>query len=77
MFLSYRKRCWSYSDFDINMPSNQDFSLHVLVGDTILPEYEKDGLVYVESNFFTPVSFKQQAEENVDGEVEIQVQTGF
>ena len=55
------------------MPSNQDFNLHVLVGNTVLPEYEKEGVVYVESNFFTPVSFKQQAEENVNGEIEVQV----
>lgn len=54
------------------MPSNADFRLNILVGDTLLPEYEKDGIVYVESNFFTPHSYKQQAEENVNGETEVQ-----
>lgn len=59
------------------MPSNADFNLKILVGDTILPEYQKDGVTYVESNYFTPYSFKQQAEENVNGEIERQVQCTF
>lgn len=54
------------------MPVNDDFSLRILVGDTVLPEYKHDGVTYVESSFFTPYSFKQQAEENVNGEVEKQ-----
>lgn len=55
------------------MPSNADFRLSILVGDTLLPEYEKDGIVYVESSFFTPHSYKQQAKETVNGETEVQV----
>ncbi|XP_076099022.1 uncharacterized protein LOC143068672 [Mytilus galloprovincialis] len=54
------------------MPSNADFRLSILVGDTLLPEYENDGIVFVESSFFTPHSYKQQAKETVNGETEVQ-----
>lgn len=55
------------------MPSNDDFSLSVLVGNTVLPEYSHGGVCYVECNLFSPVSFKQRTEERVGQELEVQV----
>lgn len=55
------------------MPSNDDFSLSVLVGNTVLPEYSHGGVCYVECDLFTPVSFKQRTEERVGQELEVQV----
>ncbi|KAJ8321480.1 hypothetical protein KUTeg_000969 [Tegillarca granosa] len=54
------------------MPSNEDFNLQILVGPSVLPEYQHDGQTYVESNLFTPYSYKQQAQQLVSGEVEAQ-----
>lgn len=56
-----------------NMPSNDDFSLSVLVGNTVLPEYSHGGVCYVECDLFSPVSFKQRTEERVGQELEVQV----
>lgn len=56
------------------MPSNEDFSLSVLVGNTVLPEYSHGGVCYVECDLFSPVSFKQQTEERVGQELEVQEQ---
>ena len=55
------------------MPQNQDFSIQVLVGGSPIPEYEKDGRYYVESNLATPFSYRQQSTEVIQGEVESQV----
>lgn len=55
------------------MPSNDDFSLSVLVGNTVLPEYSHGGVCYVECDLFSPVSFKQRTEERVGQELEVQV----
>lgn len=57
----------------VSMPSNDDFSLSVLVGNTVLPEYSHGGVCYVECDLFTPVSFKQRTEERVGQELEVQV----
>lgn len=37
-----------------------------------MPEYRKDGKVYVESNLWTPVSYRQRVRELAYGEVEEQ-----
>jgi hypothetical protein len=58
---------------DVNMPSNTDFSVSVLVGSTVLPEYLHNGVNYVECDLFSPVSFKQRTEERVGDEIEMQV----
>ena len=57
------------------MPSNDEFSLKILVGDEPLEEFQHGGCVYVESNLFTPVSYKQSVCETVNGELETQVYT--
>ncbi|XP_067663384.1 high mobility group nucleosome-binding domain-containing protein 5-like [Haliotis asinina] len=54
------------------MPSNKDFTMSVLVGGVELPEYTKDGMYFVESNLFTPVSYNVHLEEEVQGEMEAQ-----
>ncbi|XP_062606588.1 uncharacterized protein LOC134268328 [Saccostrea cucullata] len=56
------------------MPSNEDFSVSILVGDTVLPEYVRGGVCYVECDFFSPFSFKQKTEERVGDEIETQEQ---
>ncbi|XP_048747372.1 uncharacterized protein LOC125659672 [Ostrea edulis] len=56
------------------MPFNTDFSLSVLVGNTVLPEYFHNGVNYVECDLCSPVSFKQRTEERVGDEIEIQDQ---
>jgi hypothetical protein len=33
-----------------NMPATEHFKVQILVGDQPIPEYKKDGNVYVESN---------------------------
>ena len=55
------------------MPENNDFALEILVGSTPLPEYEKDGQYFVESNLTTPYSYTTSATEVVGGEQEAQV----
>ena len=37
-----------------------------------MPEYSKDGKVYVESDLYTPASYLQEMEEFVNGEKEVQ-----
>ena len=62
------------------MPMNADFSLEVLVGGCVLPEYSKDGDHFVECCLFTPITYTQKVEEIVNGEKEKQViseLTGF
>ncbi|XP_033751717.1 uncharacterized protein LOC117335672 [Pecten maximus] len=54
------------------MPTNKDFSFSIRVGDTTLPEYNKDGVSYVESNLFTPFSYQQEYSEIIHGENETQ-----
>lgn len=54
------------------MPSNDDFTLTILVGGTALPEYHKDGECFVESNLFTPYSYQQVCREVIGGENETQ-----
>lgn len=79
LFLFYKKfEFWFYNSLDavstgVNMPSNDDFSLSVLVGNTVLPEYSHGGVCYVECDLFSPVSFKQRTEERVGQELEVQV----
>ncbi|KAK3589956.1 hypothetical protein CHS0354_034978 [Potamilus streckersoni] len=54
------------------MPTCADFKFSILVGGQPIPEYEKDGTYYAESNLFTPFSYRQPVEEIVGGEVERQ-----
>ncbi|XP_060068261.1 uncharacterized protein LOC132548414 [Ylistrum balloti] len=54
------------------MPTNGDFTLSIRVGDTTLPEYNKDNICYVESNFFTPFSYQHEYSEIIHGENEMQ-----
>ena len=54
------------------MPTNSNFSFSVQIGNHDVPEYEKDGELYVESNLFTPFSYEQEVRELVCGEVEVQ-----
>lgn len=54
------------------MPTAGDFCFSVLVGDAVLPEYNRDGVTYVESNLWTPVSYKQRVREVAYGEIEEQ-----
>ena len=49
-----------------------EFKFCVLVAGLALPEYCKDGRIMVESNLFTPVSYKQRVREIAYGEVEEQ-----
>ena len=46
-----------------------DFTFSVLVFGLPMPEYRKDGRVLIESNLFTPVSYKQTTTRLVNGEV--------
>ena len=55
------------------MPTDNIFSLKILVNGQVIPEYVKNEKVYVESNLFTPVSYTQKVTEVVDGETETQV----
>ena len=55
------------------MPSNDKFSMEILVGDAAIPEYNKKEFVYVESNLYTPVSYQQSVCDKVNGEEEKQV----
>ncbi|KAL3846900.1 hypothetical protein ACJMK2_017851 [Sinanodonta woodiana] len=54
------------------MPACADFKFSILVGGQPIPEYEKDGTYYAESNLFTPFSYRQSVEEIVGEEVEKQ-----
>lgn len=54
------------------MPSDGHFAFSVLIGGQRVPEYHKDGCVYVESDLWTPFSYEQEVKELVNGEVEVQ-----
>eukprot|EP00731_Ephydatia_muelleri_P030620 Em0022g134a len=54
------------------MPSDGTFGFRVLVAGQPIPEYSKDGKVYVESDLCTPVSYYQEVEEFANGERELQ-----
>lgn len=51
------------------MPSDGNFTFSVLIAGLPVPEYRQDGKVYVESNLWTPVSYKQSVREMAYGEV--------
>ncbi len=55
------------------MPGNNDFTLEVLVADTPVPEYNKNGEHFVECSLMTPVSYRVQGTDVVNGEKEVQV----
>ena len=57
----------------LKMPSNSDFTLDILVDDTPIPEYSKDGENIVECNFETSISRKIEVTDLVKGQCEIQV----
>ena len=60
------------------MPGNNDFKLEVLVADTPVPEYNnKNGEYFVECSLMTPVSYRVQGTDVINGEKEIQVFTTF
>lgn len=54
------------------MPSDGYFGFAVLIAGRPVPEYVKDGRVYVESDLNTPFSFNQETTELVCGEKEVQ-----
>lgn len=54
------------------MPTDGKFSFCVLVDGVELPEYQKDGVTYIESSLWTPVSYKQRVRELAYGEIEEQ-----
>lgn len=54
------------------MPSDGHFGFVVLVGGVPVPEYDKDGRLFVESNLWTPFSYQQEVTELVNGEKEVQ-----
>ena len=54
------------------MPTDGKFGFSVLIAGLPVPEYLKDGRYYVESNLWTPVSYKQLVRELAYGEVEEQ-----
>ncbi|XP_013417655.1 uncharacterized protein LOC106178849 [Lingula anatina] len=54
------------------MPRGPWYSLQILVGETILREYHKDGKTYVECNLQGPDSYLVQRTEIVDGQEETQ-----
>ena len=54
------------------MPLSSSFAFSVLIAGIPLPEYTKDGVTYVESNLWTPVSYQQRVREVVYGEIEEQ-----
>jgi hypothetical protein len=54
------------------MPSDDFFGFSVLIAGRPVPEYAKDGRVYVESNLYAPFSYRQKTEQLVNGEMEIE-----
>ena len=54
------------------MPTDGKFGFSVLVAGQPMPEYSKDGKVYVESDLYTPASYFQEVEEFANGEREVQ-----
>ena len=57
------------------MPSNKHFTLSILIGGTVVPEYTKNDIHYVECNLSTPVSYKLPEADVIAGEIEKQVMT--
>ena len=55
------------------MPSNSDFKLEIMIADTPVPEYSKNGEHFVECNLSTPVSYMHQQSDVINGEIEVQV----
>ena len=55
------------------MPSNSDFKLEILVADTPVPEYTRNGEHFVECSLSTPVSYMHRQTDIVNGEAEVQV----
>ncbi|XP_078590454.1 uncharacterized protein LOC144870344 [Branchiostoma floridae x Branchiostoma japonicum] len=53
------------------MPYNSEFSFSVLVGGHAIPEYGSGGQVFVESNLYTPASYREKEEVVVDGQTEV------
>eukprot|EP00058_Branchiostoma_floridae_P019063 XP_002604552.1 hypothetical protein BRAFLDRAFT_79414 [Branchiostoma floridae] len=53
------------------MPYNSEFSFSVLVGGHAIPEYGTGGQVFVESNLYTPASYREKEEVDVDGQTEV------
>ncbi|XP_078609086.1 uncharacterized protein LOC144880648 [Branchiostoma floridae x Branchiostoma japonicum] len=53
------------------MPYKSEFSFSVLVGGHAIPEYGTGGQVFVESNLYTPASYKEKEEVVVDGQTEV------
>ena len=51
------------------MPSDGNFGFSVLIAGLPVPEYHREGKVYVESNLWTPVSYNQRVREMAYGEV--------
>ena len=54
------------------MPTDGKFGFSVLVAGQSMPEYTKEGKVYIESDLCTPVSYYQEVEEFANGERECQ-----
>ena len=54
------------------MPTDGNFGFCVLISGLPVPEYHKDGKIYIESNLWTPVSYNQRVREIVYGEAEEQ-----
>ncbi|KAK2143626.1 hypothetical protein LSH36_825g03027 [Paralvinella palmiformis] len=54
------------------MPSNKHFTLSILIGGTVVPEYTKNDIHYVECNLSTPVSYKLPEADVIAGEIEKQ-----
>ena len=57
------------------MFSNQYFTVKVLIGGIPVPEYVKAGQNFVESNLNTPLTYKDELVEDVDGCAEKQVRS--
>ena len=66
---TYKQLCYRYTHTNCNMPSDGNFTFSVLIAGLAVPEYRQDGKVYVESNLWTPVSYKQSVREMAYGEV--------
>ena len=54
------------------MPTDTKFSFSVLIGGRPVPEYKQNEEYMIESNLFTPYSYKQEVRELVSGELEVQ-----
>ena len=54
------------------MPTNGRIGFSVRIGGSDVPEYYKDDQYYIESNLFTPFSYRQEVRELAYGEMEVQ-----